>query len=78
MMAANALARALFSEMFVHSSRRPVNSARFVFLYPRSTNFYRDWAKAADDTVATLPTQVGRDRYDRALSDLLGELSTPK
>jgi len=76
MVAANALARALFSEMFVHSSRRPVNNARFVFLDPRATNFYRDWSKAANDTVATLRTQAGRDPYDRALSDLVGELST--
>jgi transcriptional regulator with XRE-family HTH domain len=76
MVAANAFARALFSEMFVHSSRRPVNNARFVFLDPRATAFYRDWSKAADDTVATLRTQAGRDPYDRALSDLVGELST--
>ena len=76
MVAANALARALFSEMFDHSSRRPVNNARFVFLDPRATTFYRDWSKAADDTVATLRTQAGRDPYDRALSDLVGELST--
>ena len=34
MVAANALARALFSEMFVSSPRRPVNNARFVFLEP--------------------------------------------
>ncbi|MGH8995958.1 MAG: helix-turn-helix transcriptional regulator [Acidimicrobiales bacterium] len=76
MIAANALARALFSEMFVESSHQPVNNARFVFLDPRSTTFYRDWTKAANDTVATLRTQAGRDPYDKALSDLVGELST--
>jgi transcriptional regulator with XRE-family HTH domain len=76
MIAANALARALFSEMFVQSSRRPVNNARFVFLDPRATAFYRDWAKAADETVATLRTQAGRDPHDRAVSDLVGELAT--
>ena len=74
--ATNALAHALFSELFVHSSGRPVNNARFVFLDPRAMTFYRDWSKAADDTVATLRTQAGRDPYDRALSDLVGELST--
>ena len=76
MVAANALARALFSEMFVSSPRRPVNNARFVFLDPRATAFYRDWSKAADDTVAILRTQAGQDPHNRALSDLVGELST--
>ena len=70
------LARALFSEMFVSSPRRPVNNARFVFLDPRSTAFYRDWSKAADDTVAILRTQAGQDPHNKALSDLVGELST--
>lgn len=76
MIAANVLARALFSDMFVSSSRRPVNNARFVFLDPRSTDFYRDWSKAADDTVAILRTQAGQDPHNKALSDLVGELST--
>jgi transcriptional regulator with XRE-family HTH domain len=76
MVAANALARALFSEMFVSSPQRPVNNARFVFLDPRATAFYRDWSKAADDTVAILRTQAGQDPHNRALSDLVGELST--
>jgi transcriptional regulator with XRE-family HTH domain len=74
--AANVRASALFSEMFVSSSRRPVNNARFVFLDPRSTAFYRDWSKAADDTVAILRTQAGQDPHNRDLSDLVGELST--
>ena len=76
MIAANVLARALFSEMYVSSPRRPVNNARFVFLDPRSTAFYRDWSKAADDTVAILRTQAGQDPHNRDLSDLVGELST--
>jgi transcriptional regulator with XRE-family HTH domain len=76
MVAANTLARALFSEMFASSPRRPVNNARFVFLDPRSTTFYRDWSKAADDTVAILRTQAGQDPHNKALSDLVGELST--
>jgi transcriptional regulator with XRE-family HTH domain len=76
MIAANDLARALFSEMFVSSPRRPVNNARFVFLDPRSTAFYRDWSKAADDTVAILRTQAGQDPHNKDLTDLVGELST--
>jgi len=62
--------------MFVSSPRRPVNNARFVFLDPRASGFYRDWSKAADETVAILRTQAGQDPHNRALSDLVGELST--
>jgi hypothetical protein len=55
---------------------RPVSHARFVFLSPRAPDFYGDWERAADDTVAILRTEAGRDPYDRDLSDLKGELST--
>ena len=48
----------------------------FTFLDPRAPEFLRDWDKAADDTVAILRAQAGRDPYDRNLSDLIGELST--
>jgi transcriptional regulator with XRE-family HTH domain len=74
-LAANALGRALFSELYVDPVR-PVNPARFVFLSPRARDFYGDWERAASDTVAILRTEAGRDPYDGALSDLVGELST--
>ena len=74
-LAANALGRALFSELYVDPVR-PVNHARFVFLSPRAPDFYGDWERAANDTVAILRTEAGRDPYDSALSDLVGELST--
>jgi transcriptional regulator with XRE-family HTH domain len=74
-LAANALGRALYSETF-EETMRPANHARFVFLSPRSAEFYRDWDRAANDTVAILRTAAGRDPYDRDLSDLVGELST--
>lgn len=74
-LAVNALGRALYSEMYLDPTR-PVNSARFVFLDPRSTSFYLDWESAATDIVAALRSEAGRDPYDRALSDLVGELST--
>jgi transcriptional regulator with XRE-family HTH domain len=74
-LATNALGRALYSEMYVDPAR-PVNHARFVFLSPRAPGFYRDWERAANDTVAILRTEAGRDPYDRDLSDLVGELST--
>jgi transcriptional regulator with XRE-family HTH domain len=74
-LAANELARAVFSEMYV-AAARPVNNARFVFLDRRAEAFYSDWARAAGDTVAILRWAAGRDPYDRDLSDLVGELAT--
>ena len=73
-LAANPLGRALFSEMFEAPARG--NSARFVFLDPRSTEFYPDWVRGANDIVATLRGEAGRNPYDKALTDLIGELST--
>jgi transcriptional regulator with XRE-family HTH domain len=76
-LAANHLGQALYSEMFAERvGRIPPNSARFIFLEPRSRDFYVDWDKAANDTVAVLRSEAGRDPYDRGLSDLVGELST--
>jgi transcriptional regulator with XRE-family HTH domain len=74
-LASNALGRALYSDMFAEPTR-PANHARFVFLNPRAPDFYADWERAANDTVAILRSEAGRDPYDRNLSDLIGELST--
>jgi transcriptional regulator with XRE-family HTH domain len=74
-LSANALGQALYSELYVDPVR-PVNHARFVFLSPRAPDFYGDWDRVANDTVAILRTEAGRDPYDRDLSDLVGELST--
>jgi transcriptional regulator with XRE-family HTH domain len=74
-LAANRLGYALYSEMYV-GPRRPANTARFVFLDQRATDFYLDWEQVATDAVAILRSEVGRNPYDRALSDLVGELST--
>lgn len=73
--AVNKLGQAVFSEMFVQP-QRPANFCRFVFLDPRAETFYRNWAEAARQTVALLRAEAGRSPYDRALSDLVGELST--
>jgi transcriptional regulator with XRE-family HTH domain len=74
-LAANPLGHALYSDMYVDPVR-PVNHARFIFLNPRAHDFYGDWERAANDTVAILRFEAGRDPYDRGLSDLVGELST--
>jgi hypothetical protein len=71
----NQLGFALYSEMFVNPVR-PVNTARFVFLDPRARDFYVEWDRAARDTVAVLRSAAGRDPHDRALTDLVGQLST--
>ena len=60
----------------LHSPARPVNAARFTFLDPAATEFYPDWDAVADQNVATLRAEVGLNPYDKALSDLIGELST--
>ncbi|WP_042377703.1 helix-turn-helix transcriptional regulator [Streptacidiphilus melanogenes] len=74
-LAGNPLARALFAPVF-NSPARPVNSARFTFLDPAAAAFYPDWDAVADQNVATLRAEVGRNPHDKALSDLIGELST--
>ncbi len=74
-LAANQLGRALYSELY-RDPVRPVNSARFVFLNPAARTFFPNWDRAADDTVAVLRSEAGKNPYDRALSDLVGELST--
>jgi transcriptional regulator with XRE-family HTH domain len=72
---ANLLFRALYSQHF-DDETQPQNTARFIFLDPRATNFYVDWDRVAHDVVAVLRAEAGRDPYDRGLSDLVGELST--
>jgi len=74
-LAANRLGYALYSELYLHPAR-PVNVARFVFLDPRAHRFFLDWPTAANDMVAALRTEAGKNPYDRGLSDLVGELST--
>jgi transcriptional regulator with XRE-family HTH domain len=74
-LAANKLGEALYSELF-SSPRRPANSARFCFLDPRATSFFVDWDKTADDAVAVLRAEAGRNPHDEGLTNLIGELST--
>ena len=74
-LAANTLGRALYAPLF-ESREQPPNSARFTFLDAASQEFFIDWEHAAKDLVAHLRSEAGRNPYDRALSDLIGELST--
>jgi transcriptional regulator with XRE-family HTH domain len=73
-LAANQLGRAFFAPVF--QSPGPANMARFTYLDPHSREFFTDWNRTAKECVAALRTQVGRDPFNRDLSDLVGELST--
>jgi hypothetical protein len=72
---ANNLGLALYSDMYVQP-QRPPNFGRFVFLDPRSHDFYLAWDEAARQTVALLRSEAGRSPHDRTLNNLIGELST--
>jgi hypothetical protein len=74
-LATNQLGRALISPVF-DDPRRPPSLARFMFLGPAARDYYLDWEPMASDVVAILRSEAGRDPYDKALQDLIGELST--
>jgi transcriptional regulator with XRE-family HTH domain len=74
-LATNPLARALYAPLFADPAR-PANFALFNFLNPQARAFWMNWERAADDTVAMLRTEAGRDPYDKELTALVGELST--
>ena len=71
----NALGRAFYSPMIGDGGRTP-NLARFQFLDPASRDFYPDWDLFADMCVAVMRAEAGRDPHNRAIQDLVGELST--
>jgi transcriptional regulator with XRE-family HTH domain len=74
-LAVNRLGHALYAPV-LDGQQLPVNVVRFLFLDPRASDFYVDWDRTANDAVAILRGEAGRNRYDRRLSDLVGELST--
>jgi transcriptional regulator with XRE-family HTH domain len=77
--ASNALCRALYSPMFDSATTRDrgrANFPRYFFLDPGSFDFFVDWEEGARATVAVLRAEAGREPHDRALRELVGELST--
>jgi transcriptional regulator with XRE-family HTH domain len=74
-LAINPLGRAFYAPLY-DAGAHPVNLARYCFLDPSAEDLYPDWEDAADTTVAILRTEAGRDPYNRALTDLVGELAT--
>lgn len=75
MLAANRLARALYSPVLA-DPRRPANNARFIYLDPAAREFFVDWERAADDIAAMLRSEAGSNPHDKQLIELIGELST--
>lgn len=74
----NALGRALHAPMFNSPTAidgKP-NFARYHFLDEHSHDFFVDWEAGAAATVALLRAEAGREPYDKALRELIGELST--
>jgi transcriptional regulator with XRE-family HTH domain len=74
-LAANRLGHALYSPLYGDTTRAP-NFARFTFLDPRARGFFPDWEDSANVLVSLLRTEAGRSLHDRALANLVGELST--
>jgi transcriptional regulator with XRE-family HTH domain len=74
----NALGRALHAPMFASPTTigDQANFARFHFLDPAARDFFVDWEGGASATVALLRAEAGREPNDRALRELIGELST--
>ncbi len=75
LLAINTMGCALYTQAF-EGSTRPVNLARFVFLDPQSHLLHPTWSDSANTTVSILRSEAGRNPYDKALTDLVGELST--
>lgn len=76
LLAWNRLGHALMEEMITSATTSPPNFARFIFLEPVARRLYPDWDVVAAVNVAQLRTEAGRDPHDKALHDLVGELST--
>ncbi|WP_328897709.1 MmyB family transcriptional regulator [Streptomyces sp. NBC_00236] len=77
--ATNPLARVLHAPMFesvTTDKRGRANFARYHFLDTGSQDFFVDWDAGAAATVALLRAEAGREPHDRALRELIGELST--
>lgn len=74
-LAANSLCFALYADI-LSPGALPLNLARFMFLDPRSQDFFLEWDAVADDLAAALRVEAGRSPRDRALNALIGDLAT--
>lgn len=75
-LAMNELARALYAPVLA-DPRRPANTTRFVYLHPdEARELFVDYDQVARDAAAMLRLEAGRNPHDKALIELVGELST--
>lgn len=75
LLATNELGRAFYSPVIGDGGRTP-NLARFQFLDPAARDFYPDWDLFAQMCVGIMRAEAGRDPHNKALQNLVGELST--
>ncbi len=75
LVATNQLGRALYPHAD-DTGPAPFNFARFVFLDPRASEFYRDWGLAARNQAALLRAAAAKNPHDEGLIQLVGQLST--
>ena len=78
-LATNALARALYAPVLdspINVPGQHPNLDRFQFLDPAADDFFPETDLLANVVVDLLRAEAGRDPYDQALSNLVGELST--
>ena len=76
-LAMNELARALYAPVLAADPRRPANATRFTYLCEAAAReFFVDYDRIARDAAAMLRLEAGRSPNDKALIELVGELST--
>jgi transcriptional regulator with XRE-family HTH domain len=71
---ANRLGRAFYCEVF-EDTDSPPSPLRYMFMDPRSRQFFVDWDGAANDMVGLLRAEAGRSPGDPIIADLVQELS---
>ena len=75
-LAMNQLGRALYSPVLANS-RRPANTALFLYLHPREAQaYFVDYDHAVRNAAAMLRMEAGRNPHDEELAALIDELST--
>lgn len=75
--AMNPMAEVLYAPVLEAEERRPANTTRFVYLHEDAAReFFVDYDQIARDAAAMLRLEAGRNPHDRALIELVGELST--
>jgi transcriptional regulator with XRE-family HTH domain len=72
-LAANPLGRVLYAPLFRAGEVTP-NHARFNFCDPHAPLFWGDWEHVADESVAMLRANAGRNPGDKGLARLIEEL----